>query len=167
MKKGWILDNEAWVQAFEAWLEGQRSEYTRLVYRQAWQLLVSSTGKMPWELQQQDLQAWLEAMQRRGNSVASLQARLAAIRSYYRELEPLGVCNPAAGLRVPGRQQLRLLTREQVEAFLGTIPIHTLNGSRDYALFLCYLSSARGNSEIRLLQHGQLERKGERLRLND
>jgi integrase len=161
--KGWILDTEQWAQAFEGWLAGKGSEHTRQVYRHAWQLLVNATGKLPWDLQQQDLQNWLDAMQRRGNSPSSLQVRLAAVRSYYRMLEPLGVSNPAAGLRVPGLTGRRLLSPDQVEAFLAAIPTHTLNGSRDYALFLCYLSSGRRNSQVRLLRHAQLESKGERL----
>lgn len=157
------MDNDAWVEAFEDWLAGLGSQHTRLIYRQAWGLLLKTTGKLPWEIQRADLQSWLEHMQRKGSSPNSLQLRLSAVRSYYRTLEPLGVANPALGLRLEMQAGLRLLSPSQVEAFLGAIPTHTLNGRRDYALFLCYLSSGRRNSQVRLLQHGQLLRKDERM----
>ncbi len=53
----------------------------------------------------------------------------------------------------------RCLTIDQARAFLHSIPRWTLQGKRDYALFLAYLATGRRNSEIRTLQFKDFEIK--------
>lgn len=157
-----MVDDEGWAEAFEAWLEGKASGNTRKAYRKAWQLLATQTGKMPWEIEQEDLLEWVEAMGQEGASPKSIQLRLAAVSSFYRELKPVGIKNPVEGVNIWQRDNGEGLTREEVTAFLGAIQIKTLNGKRDYALCLCYLTSGHRNSEIRLLKHKQIVREGGR-----
>ena len=48
---------------------------------------------------------------------------------------------------------------EQASAFLHTIPRRTLQGSRNYSLFLAYLATGRRNAEIRHLRWCDFENK--------
>jgi hypothetical protein len=112
-EEGWVVDGEGWAEAFEAWLEGKASGHTRKAYRKAWQLLVTQTEKMPWEIEQEDLLDWVEAMGQEGASPKSIQLRLAAISSFYGELKPLGIRNPVEGVNIWQRDSGEGLTRER------------------------------------------------------
>jgi site-specific recombinase XerD len=151
-----MLDREEWAQAFELWLESKLSAHTRLAYRKAWQMLLLFSGKMPWELEQDDLLKWVQAMQRRGYRNSSIRLRLSAIRSFYRGMQGLGVRNPAEDIQVRDGGVGRILSQQEVDALLGAIPKNTLNGKRDYALFLCFLTTTGTSGGIRRLTHRQV-----------
>jgi site-specific recombinase XerD len=157
-----MLDREDWAQAFESWLAGWTSQNTRTAYRMAWQRLLCFTDKMPWDLERADLLRWVESMQQAGDSNNSICLRLSAIRSFYKDLELLGIQNPAQDIHVKGGSEGTTLTQEQAEALLRAIPKNTLNGKRDTALFLCYLTTGAKGSEIRRLKHKQVLTQGER-----
>jgi integrase len=145
----------AWVEAFEDWLDSKTSQNTRLAYSSAWRSLIEHTQKMPWEIERGDLLAWVVEMGLRGFSRKTIQLRLGAISSYYRRgLYKSGIIaqNPASRIAIPAMESRRHLTAEQIETFLQAIPRHTLNGKRDYALFLCYASTGCRNSQVRCLQ---------------
>jgi site-specific recombinase XerD len=158
----WVVDGEEWAEVFEAWLESKASGHTRKAYRRAWHLLATQTGKMPGEIRREDLLKWVETMRQEGASPKSIQLRLGAISSFYGGLKSLGIRNPAAEMNIWQRESGEGLTKEEMEAFLGAIQINTLNGKRDYALCLCFLTSGHRNSEMRLLRHKQIVREGKR-----
>jgi site-specific recombinase XerD len=157
-----MVDDEEWAQAFESWLEEKGSDNTRNAYRRAWQRLLGFAQKMPWELQRGDLLRWVDDMQQAGHSHNSIRLRLAAVRSFYRDMELLGLPNPARDVQVKGEGGCKALSEGQAEALLGAIPKNTLNGKRDTALFLCYLTTGGKGSEIRRLKHKQVLSQGER-----
>lgn len=162
-----------WAQAFELWIESQRSDNTRRAYRNAWDALLTFTGHMPWELSRTDLARWCDYQRSVGLSPATVHQRLAAISSFYTyasqvytrqgingQEQPLAMINPAAAIqrpRLPAFQQARYLTIPEARALLGGIPRYTLQGKRDYALYLAYLVTGRRNSEIRTLRWSDIE----------
>lgn len=157
-----LLTETDWVEVFEVWLEGKASAHTRAAYRSAWKLLLLQAQKMPWELEQDDLLKWVKVMQRQGASNKSIQLRLSAIRSFFAEMERWGENNPASGISMQTDKKNKGLTQAEVDAFLGAIPTNTLNGKRDYALFLCYLTSGRRPGEVKKLKQKQILQDGKR-----
>jgi site-specific recombinase XerC len=157
-----VLSEQDWAQAFETWLDSKASPSTRRIYCRAWQQLVLQTGKMPWELDRVMLQNWVEALQDQGYAMNSIRLWLGAISSFFSQLRSLGVENPTTGLRLRAGERLAGLPQEVVDSFLQAIPTNTLNGKRDYAMFLCYLTSGRGNNQVRSLQYKQIIRQAGR-----
>lgn len=124
---------------------------TIAAYRDTWRLLLryaqDRTGKQPCQLDLADLNAtcisgFLDHLeQNRGNSVRTRNARLAAIRSFFRYA---AFCHPehaqliARVLAIPtkrgGRTELAYLDQPEVEALLAAPDRHTWTGRRDHAL---------------------------------
>lgn len=124
---------------------------TVAAYRDAWRLLLryaqDRTGKQPCQLDLADLDAtciggFLDHLeQNRGNSVRTRNARLAAIRSFFRYAalaHPEHAQLIARVLAIPtkrgGRTELAYLDQPEVEALLAAPDRHTWTGRRDHAL---------------------------------
>jgi site-specific recombinase XerD len=165
-----------WTQAYDLWLESRRSPNTRRAYRMAWESFLDSTSKLPWEIGKSDVARWVEGMRTSGLSAATIRQRMAAVSSFYsytmrvftvagaggRE-QPLHNFNPVQAVprpEVTAYAGSRYLSIEETRAFLRAIPRYTVQGKRDYALFLTYLATGRRNSEIRNLKWGDFDRKG-------
>jgi integrase/recombinase XerC len=158
-KLGAMDAERAWKEACQAWMRKMPSPHTRLVYQQAWQQLVAHSGVQPWEISREHILDWTEAMQRSLARV-TIRQRLGAVSSFYSHTRASGSPNPAAGIPLPrGSAPLRLSQAER-ESFLNAIPTHTLNGKRDRALFLCYMTSRRRTSLVRLLRRRNFVRFG-------
>jgi integrase/recombinase XerD len=158
-KLGAMDAERAWMEACQAWMSKMPSPHTRLAYRRAWQQLVAHSGVQPWEISREHILEWTRAMQR---SVArvTIRQRLGAVSSFYSHTQTPGSPNPAAGIPLPrGAAPLRLSQAER-ESFLNAIPTHTLNGKRDRALFLCYMTTRRRTSLVRLLRRRNFVRFG-------
>lgn len=169
-----------WADAFELWMSSLRTENTRRAYRKAWDQFLAFTGKMPWLVGKVDVQRWVEDMKLRGLSDCTRQQRLAALSSFYtftndeytltradgREVALFG-SNPASGKslrpKISPYGKAHYLSHEEARALLRAIRRDTLQGLRDYALFLTYLFTGRRNSEIRLLQWKAFEHNGGRV----
>jgi site-specific recombinase XerD len=141
---------EAW---FTERLINQRrsSANTISAYRDAWRLLLryaqDRTGKQPCRLDLADIDApfiaaFLDHLeQERDNSVRTRNARLAAIRSFFRYA---ALCHPehaqliARVLSIPTkraeRNELSYLDQHEVEALLAAPDRSTWTGRRDHAL---------------------------------
>jgi site-specific recombinase XerD len=99
---------------------------------------------------------FLDALEKdRGNSVASRNLRLTAIRSFYRMValrDPASVGVATRVLAIPlKRTNTRVreyLTREEIEAILASIDRTHWCGRRDYALLLTMYNSGARVSEI-------------------
>jgi integrase/recombinase XerD len=99
---------------------------------------------------------FLDALEKdRGNSVASRNLRLTAIRSFYRMValrDPVSVGIATRVLAIPlKRTSTRVreyLTREEMEAILASIDRTYWCGRRDYALLLTMYNSGARVSEI-------------------
>jgi integrase len=155
---GGSLTEMEWAQAFESWLEGQPSRHTRIAYRTAWGCLIEHAQAMPWELKREHILSWVEQMSLRGYSPKTIQLRVGAISSFFRDGLGGLVPNPTKYITIAeGEKRRRYLTAEQLEAFLSAIPTNTLTGKRDYALFLCYITTRRRTSEVRRLRYRDIK----------
>jgi len=151
----------------------QVSPRTVLAYRDAFRLLLqfvqTKTGKAPSSLCVQDLDApvilaFLDSLeQQRNNTVLSRNARLAAIRSFFRVValrDPASVGVVTRVLAIPvKRTDKRLvgyLTREEMDAVLAAPDQSQWLGRRDYALLLTMYNSGARLSEIASLRRHQV-----------
>ena len=145
------------------------SPQTVASYRDTFRLLIQhlsqTTGKKPSDLTLDDLQAkaimrFLDSIERdRGNSVQTRNARLAAIRSFFRLVtlrEPARLDLAAQVLAIPtkraDRRLIGYLTRPEMDAILATPSTQTWIGKRDYALLLTLYNTGARISEILTLR---------------
>ncbi len=151
----------------------QASSHTVEAYRDAFRLLLSFAkqriGKEPSALLLADLDAsliaaflgWLE--NERGNSVRTRNARLAAVRSFFRYLatrEPAHAGLIQRVLAIPqkrfDRDLVTSLTRPEIESLLAAPDRTTWIGRRDHALLLVAIQTGLRVSEISQLRIGDV-----------
>jgi len=149
------------------------SPQTVASYRDTFRLLVQhlsqTTGRKPSDLTLDDLQAkaimrFLDGIERdRGNSVQTRNARLAAIRSFFRLVtlrEPARIDLAAQVLAIPtkraDRRLIGYLTRPEIDAIVATPNTQTWIGKRDYALLLTLYNTGARISEILALRQQNL-----------
>ncbi|MBT3218342.1 MAG: tyrosine-type recombinase/integrase [Proteobacteria bacterium] len=142
-------------------------------YRDTFRLLLhflhQTTGKQPSSLQMADLHmpailAFLQHLEeQRRNSVRTRNARLAAVRTFFRyvalrEPECLGLATRV--LAIPSKRTDRplvgYLTRQEIEALLTAPDRATWAGRRDHALLLTMYNSGARVSELCSLQRRQV-----------
>lgn len=147
------------------------SPQTVASYRDTFRLLIQhrsqNTGKKPCNLTLEDLQApailqFLDHLEgNRRNSTQTRNARLAAIRSFFRLValrEPACIDLASQVLAIPvkraDRRLIGYLTRQEMDAVLATPDTRTWIGRRDYALLLTlYNTGARISEILSLRQH--------------
>ncbi|NMC84316.1 MAG: tyrosine-type recombinase/integrase [Anaerolineaceae bacterium] len=169
------VDNTAWGDAITLWLQSRRSDATRRAYAKALEDLLTSTNRLPWEVTRTDVHRWVNEMETRGNAPATVAQRLAAISSFYQftiedyylpgSQTPLHNVNPAAGKALRPNVELygkaAWLSPDEARSLLRAIYRGTLQGRRDFALFLGYVLLARRNTEWRLARWGNFDRHGD------
>lgn len=178
--------NRDWAEAITLWLESRRSVATRRSYAKALQDLLVHAGVMPWEITRTHVLRWVQDQALSGHAATTISQRLAGISSFYkfcmteyyvgstastssatRGNQPLHDYNPAIGANL--RPPIELygkatwLDPEEVKAFLGAIYQGSLQGARDYALFLGYVLLSRRNSEWRQARWGDFEEYGNKV----
>ena len=151
-----------WMETYRLWQSSLSSPNTRRAYETAWSAFLNFCAKMPWEATPADVARWLDHLRTQDLSPATLQQRLAALSSFYAFSTRLGASsgNPVQSIPRPRRQlfqKSRYLTASEARALLRSIPRHTFQGKRDYALFLAYLATGRRNTEIRTLRWGDFD----------
>lgn len=166
------LDNPEWRDAFQMWNSTRRADNTRRAYLAAWLDLLSFVRLQPTQIKKSDVARWLDNMRSQGLAESTIKQALLAVRGFYTFVateydrrdesgnpDPLYLFNPAAAKSLKPKVSLFgksiFLSNEQAQALLSAIPRDTIQGKRDYALFLTYLVTGRRNSEIRTLQWGQ------------
>jgi integrase/recombinase XerD len=149
------------------------SPQTVASYRDTFRLLIQhlsrTTDKKPSDLTLDDLHAkaimqFLASIEQdRGNSVQTRNARLAAIRSFFRLVtlrEPERIDLAAQVLAIPTKRAERrligYLTRPEIDAILAAPNTQTWTGKRDYALLLTLYNTGARISEILALRQHQL-----------
>ena len=157
-------------------LNGQlhASANTVAAYRDAWRLLLryaqDHTGKQPCQLDLADLGApfvagFLDQLEReRGNSIRTRNARLAAIRSFFRYA---ALCHPEhAGLitrvlAIPAkkaeRNELCYLSKPETDALLAAPGRDSWTGRRDHALLDVAIDTGLRVSELTGLRNRDVE----------
>jgi len=152
----------------------QASANTVAAYRDAWRLLLryaqDRTGKQPRQLDLADLDApfvagFLDHLEHdRGNSVRTRNARLAAIRSFFRYA---ALCHPehagliARVLAIPAkrteRNELCYLSKTEADALLAAPARNTWTGRRDHALLDVAVETGLRVSELTSLRNRDVE----------
>jgi integrase/recombinase XerD len=152
----------------------QASSSTVAAYRDAWRLLLrhaqDRTGKQPCQLDLADLDApfiagFLDHLEHdRGNSVRTRNARLAAIRSFFRYA---ALCHPehagliARVLAIPAkkaeRRELCYLSKPEADALLAAPRRNTWTGRRDHALLDAALDTGLRVSELTSLRNRDVQ----------
>ena len=158
----------ALVQAFFVeYLLNQKHASPRTVaaYRDAFRLLLGfvqeAKSVQPAKLSISDLDAptilaFLDNVeQKRGNCINSRNARLAAIRSFFRFVqmrEPAGLAVASRVLAIPvkrtERKLIGYLTRSEIDAILSAVDRSQWDGRRDHALLLTLYNTGARVSEI-------------------
>ena len=146
------------------------SPQTVTSYRDTFRLLIQhvsqTTGRKPSGLTLEDLQAkailqFLDSLEKdRGNTIQTRNARLAAIRSFFRLVtlrDPARIDLAAQVLAIPvkraDRRLIGYLTRPEIEAILAAPNTGTWGGRRDYALLsTLYNTGARISETLALRQ---------------
>ena len=152
----------------------QASSNTVAAYRDAWRLLLrhaqDRTGKQPCQLDLADLDApfiagFLDYLEHdRGNSARTRNARLAAIRSFFRYA---ALCHPehagliARVLAIPAkkadRRELCYLSQPETDALLAAPRRDTWTGRRDHALLDVAVDTGLRVSELTGLRNRDVE----------
>lgn len=161
----------SWQSAFDLWLASLRSEHTRRAYGQAFADLQRFRGNADLQaVNRSDVARWMEDMRARGLSAPTIAQRLAAVSAFYRyaefTFEDLQQKNPAAVKdrpKVTPYGKANYLSANEARALLRAINRKTLQGRRDYALFLGYLFTGRRNSEWRRVRWGDFVNKGSKV----
>lgn len=163
-----------WAGAFEAWLEERRRAVNRSTgsdsYR-AWGEFLALSGKVPWEVDGEDVGAYIRHLEERRLRPTTIGHRLAGLGSFYAYCQEHGVdpeCgpsfNPVKGAqrpRVVNYEKARCLSEKEENALLEAIrgddsPI----SKRDYALFLTLLRTGWKLGKAREMKWGDF-RQGE------
>lgn len=151
----------------------QVSSRTIISYRDSFRLLLrflqTRTGREPSALTMSDLDApaipaFLENLEvERGNAVCSRNARLSAIRSFFRVValrDPASVGIVTRVLAIPvkrtDKQLVGYLTRPEMDALLAASDQTHWLGRRDHALLLTMYNSGARASEITSLRFEQV-----------
>jgi site-specific recombinase XerD len=151
----------------------QVSPRTVTAYRDTFRLLFTfvqnKTSHTPSEVEIQELDApmileFLDHLESaRGNQARSRNARLSAIRSFFkyasvRDVEHLAIANRV--LAIPNKRAARplitYLTRPEVDAILAVPNRETWLGSRDHALLLALYNTGARSSEMTGATRGQV-----------
>jgi len=141
-------------------------------YRDAFRLLLRyvhrTAGVEPSDLRTEDLDpprilAFLEDLEKRGSSVRSRNARLAAIRTFFRFVsfrDPESTLVAARVLAIPvKRTERRLvgyLTRPEIQAVLDAANRSSWAGRRDYVLLLTFYNTGARVSELTGMKKNQV-----------
>lgn len=148
------------------------SPQTVAAYRDTFRLLLTflkrTLGKEPFKLRLEDLGApavlgFLDHLEtERRNSIRSRNARLAAIRSFFRFVtfrEPgqLGVASQVLAIPIKraDRRMVGYLTRQELEAVLAAPDRASRAGRRDHALLLTLYNTGARVSEVAALRRSQ------------
>lgn len=160
-----------WVEATEQFLASRKSENTRRAYAHQLKAFLAWANKQPWQITPADLQNYVAHCRTHSDKDETVNARIAAISSYYRYLQndyhinlpggqvgALIAYNPAAAkslrAKINAYGKSAYLGDAEARALLKAIDRKTLTGLRDYALLLTYLATGRRSNEIRQLRFG-------------
>lgn len=159
-------DQALWSAAFDVWMATLPAN-TAKAYRQSWSRVMQFSMKTPRDLERSDVARWVEKMSQDHQAASTVNQRLSGLSSFYKFLIDsygMKIDNPASGKALRPRRQMwqgaHYLDVQGVRAFLAAINPYTLQGSRDYAIFLTYLFTGRRNSEIRNLRWSDIEASG-------
>lgn len=124
-------------------------------------------GAHPSVASPQDVENWIQHLQDRGLSSATIYGYASRLSSWYRwaqsddQMKKVVQGNPVvlARPKPPKRyQHSKALTEKQIQKLLQAVPRNTTVGLRDYALLVWYLHTGHRRSEVIRLRWSDLER---------
>ena len=139
-------DPARWAKEAEAWLTGYLSRHTQRAYAEAWRAFNAHVARHPWEVEQQDVIGWRDAMKAAGLDDATVCARLTAISSFYRRAIEKGLtdANPTVGVQRP-----KVTPYGKVHApALSAVPLAPVSNTRDRALLMLLLLLGLRRAEL-------------------
>jgi integrase len=156
-----------WERLFHDWLMTRKGVQKPCIT--AWRRLLTFTLLPPWSIDRPLLESWLASMKDEGLTPRTVSRYLNLVRQFYdyviHSAQDAAIAleeNPTQGLHVK-RTEVRYasaiwLCDEEVEALLAAVDHRTsLIGARDYALLLCYLTTAQHRSQVRNLRWRAVE----------
>jgi integrase len=168
------LKRIAWNGAQELWLSGQESENTRRAYEIAYRQFFDWVGREPWEIGSALAQQWKAHLEDRELADSTINAKLAALSSFYtfvlrdyRVPTPdgrdvslwAGHSNPFSAVKrkkVTPYGKAVFPTTDELKRILGAINTDCLSGRRDFAMLYTYATTCRRFSEIINLRWGDI-----------
>ncbi len=154
-----------WQQAAYDWLENFRSERTRAAYRAAWRAFLEFAGQHPEDVTQTEVINYRNHLNELGRAQATINQHLAAISSYYRLVIERGLRsdNPADGVKrlKNGGYNASWLTEAEQQQFIAAIPSDSIQGRRDRAMMLLFLTTGVRVSAIANLRYGDIQPNGD------
>lgn len=163
-----------WLACYESWLASQRSDRTREEYAAWLGKFVRFVAKSPDETTGADGQAWVNWLKEHGgregdgHKEASINAAVAAVSSFYsfaghyeyRPRQYLSTFNPMDSVKRPKvnrYEHARWLSAKQVIHLLNSCTYEDVIESRDYAILLWYLFTARRREELLTIRWGDIQ----------
>jgi hypothetical protein len=83
-----------WAEAFDEWLEARRTRFSPNVgedSHRAWAEFLALTRKVPWDVQVEDVQAYIEALEGKGLRAGTIQGRLTGLKKFYEHCQEQGI----------------------------------------------------------------------------
>ena len=144
----------------------QRSLNTARVYEQAIRDFEGVNGSIDHGISREKISEWVARMGERGLADTTINMRLAALSAYLSFVGNMNIAIDTNDLmkftnrlrrRINPYGKSRYLNSSQLKKLLQAIDQDTLQGSRDYAMFLMFIATGRRSSEIRNLQWKNFE----------
>lgn len=159
---------DPWARAWLLWLGELNSKDTRAAYRTAWVQFDQFTGGLhPGAVEHEHVRAWKIVLSER-MAEASVNQRLSGISSFYRYINQhfayLRDDNPADGVKRapvnPYGKATRLIAGQD-QRLLESIDTATVEGKRDYAIILLFLTTAIRLSAVASATPKDVRRQGD------
>jgi integrase len=159
-----------WAQAFDGWL-GERHPIRAKNDVIVWRRLCEDIGKMPWTMEQADIERHARRLERLGYAPGTISHAMSSISKFYgwcaeRRIDPACAAgfNPAEKARRPSEvvyPGAKLLSRVEVQRLLRAMRRDgSALGRRDYAFILARLRLGAPSSSLIQLRWGQIELDG-------
>ena len=150
-----------WAQCRDDWLATRKSDRTRRAYDIALTRFLATVKRSAWDVTPVHVAAYGKALESLGKGDATRALALAAISSFYRYAQAVGLIdrNPAAGVPRPSIEpygRAVALEQAQAAAVLRQPDRSTTEGRRDYAMLLLEFSTGIRRAELVGIRRGDL-----------
>lgn len=179
-RKETALQTEAihdWKQAAASWLDNFGSDHTRRAYRQAWAAFLTFAQVAPDQVTQDQVITYRRHLETSSSSEtgkpytqSTINLHLSALSSFFSWAKEKGLRadNPTDGVNRKAVTPYGKATWLRAEAgddirFLDMVDTSTIQGLRDRAIMLLFLTLALRVAEVASLKAGSLRRQGKKV----
>lgn len=167
------VDSSAWANAADDWLSNFNSKRTQRAYMQAWRDFLAFVDRDATQVTQSDVIAYKGLLTDSGKSQSTINLRLSALSSFFSFAVERGLCanNPADGVKRKavnpyGKATYLNAQKDEHHRFLAQIDLGTIQGKRDYAIMLLFLTTGVRVSAVTSAYMRDLEQRGSDWYLN-